>query len=138
MTNKNLDGAIEALEQASMVEPKLASAHALLGAIYLGRNQYDQAVERYRKVLALAPNDVPALNNLAYMLAVHQHAPQEALPLAERAISLVSNDPMIRDTLAWIQHLLERDQEALWSMQIAAAGAPNSAEIRWHASKLRK
>ena len=41
---------------------------------------------------------------------------------------------MLLDTLGWIQHLLGHEQDALASMRIAVAGAPNSAEVRWHAA----
>jgi len=132
MNRQNVDGAIEALEQATAAEPRLVADQSLLATLYLSRNQYDKAVERYRKVVEITPNDVMALNNLAYTLAVQQNSPQEALPFAQRAVALAAKEPVIRDTLAWVQHLLKDDAEAMSSARIASAGAPANADVRWH------
>jgi uncharacterized protein (TIGR03790 family) len=134
LARQDVAGAMQALEEATASEPRLAGPHALLAAFYTQRGEHDKAIDRYRTLLTLVPNHVVALNNLAYALAVHRQAPQEALPLAERATALVKNDPMLLDTLAWIYHLLERNDAALAPARLAVAGAPNSAEVRWHAA----
>ena len=134
LARQDVAGGIQALEEATASDPRLAGPHALLASFYTQKGEHDKAIDRYRTLLTLVPNDPVALNNLAYALAVHRHAPEEGLVLAQRATSLARNNPMLNDTLGWIQHLLGHEQDALASMRIALAGAPNSAEVRWHAA----
>ena len=70
------------------------------------------ASERYRIVLKTNPNNVAALNNLAYNLAVHQNALAEALPLARRAVAIAPSEGAVLDTLGWVEHLAGNDKEA--------------------------
>ncbi len=93
-----------------------------------------EAIEEYRGILAYAPNELLSLNNLAFMLAVNRHAPEEALPLAERAVTLSKGNPIILDSLGWIQHLLGKDDQAVRSLSTGIAAAPNVADLRWHAA----
>ena len=81
-------GAIVALETATDSEPRLTAAHLMLAVLYEEVNDYDRAIERYRRVLAVAPKEPVSLNNLAYALAVHKNAPAEALPIAQQAYGL--------------------------------------------------
>ena len=99
-------GAQRALEQATEAMPSLAGAQLQLGLLYEQAEEFTRAIERYRLVLKVEPNNAAALNNLAYGLAVRQSSPQEAKPLAEKAVALAPNDPNVADTLAWIEHLL--------------------------------
>jgi uncharacterized protein (TIGR03790 family) len=130
----NAAGARQALEEAGAADPRFTSAHILLGMVYQQEGAIDRAIEEYRGILAFAPNQATALNNLAYMLAVNRRAPQEALPLAERAVAITKGDPMILDTLGWIQHLLGKDDDAVKSLGIAVGVAPNIVDVRWHAA----
>ena len=59
-------------------------------ATYEEQKAYDKAIERYRLVLASKPGNLIALNNLAYVLAVHKNQPAEALGYAERAYTLLA------------------------------------------------
>ena len=75
-----------------------------------------------------------ALNNLAFELATHQNAAAEALPLAERALATAPQNPAFLDTVAWIEHLLGRNQAAIPRIALAARGAPANPGIRLHAA----
>jgi tetratricopeptide (TPR) repeat protein len=55
----------------------------LLAQSYEEAKEYDRAIDRYRKVLAVNPNEPIALNNLAYALAVRRGQPAEAVGYAE-------------------------------------------------------
>jgi uncharacterized protein (TIGR03790 family) len=134
MGRGNVSGAREAAEQAVAVDPHLTAAHIILAMEYQADGLLDKAIEHYRALISYLPNQVVALNNLAYILAVDKNLPLEGLPLAERAHAIAPKDPMMLDTLAWIQHLLKRDTEAVRSIQEAVAAAPGLAELRWHAA----
>jgi uncharacterized protein (TIGR03790 family) len=127
-------GTVRALEEATVIDPRLTAAHLLLAQAYDEARDYDKAIERYRKVLAVNPNDAAALNNLAYALAVRKGQPAEAIGYAERAMKLAPGNATIADTLGWIQHLLGRDTEAAQVLAGAVKGLPGNAEVRLHAA----
>jgi uncharacterized protein (TIGR03790 family) len=121
------------LERATELEPRLNVVHLALGSLYEQRGDYDKAMDRYRRVLATEPENVVALNNLAFALADHQHAPKEALPFAEKAFRL-SPDATIADTFGWIHHLLGNDASAAPLLERAVAGIPDNADVQLHAA----
>jgi uncharacterized protein (TIGR03790 family) len=123
------------LEEATDADPALAGTHAQLAAMYEEAGDYAKATERYRKILALNPDDVFATNNLAFLLAVRANAPTAALPLAERARKLAPNSPEAADTLGWILVLLGRPAEAIPVLADAMNGAPKSGEIALHLAR---
>jgi uncharacterized protein (TIGR03790 family) len=134
----DLTAAREALEKATALEPGLMGAQLLLADLYERAQAYDLAVARYRTVLESSPNDVMALNNLAYALSVRQNNPAEALPLAQKAYESLkgTKNAAIADTLGWIYHLLGRDDEAERLIVEAAQAAPRNAEITLHLAQI--
>src|SRR6185369_3724208 len=91
LTRGDVVGGRELLEKAVAAEPGLDSANLFLAGIYEQAAEYDKAAERYRAMLITHPNDVRALNNLAYLLVNRQGSPAEALPLADKAYRLASS-----------------------------------------------
>jgi len=152
-------GAREALKAAIAAEPRFLPARVELAVMDEREGNIDEAMRQYRAILTYSPNDPLALNNLAYALATHKHNPEEALPIAERATIAARTDPTLLggssilnyytlgtqrreplipyslDTLAWVQHLLGRDAEALKTLlQARAAGGVHTADMMWHAA----
>jgi uncharacterized protein (TIGR03790 family) len=121
------------LKRALEVEPRLTIANLHLATMYERRAEYDKAIAQYRAVIAVEPDNVLALNNLAYALAERQHQPKDALPLAEKAYRL-SQVPDIADTLGWIHHLLGDNAAAARWLEKAVTDAPNAIDIRIHAA----
>jgi len=93
----DLKGAREALEAVTVIEPGLNAAHFVLGGLYERNGEYDRAVERYRTILKTRPDDVRAMNNLAYILAVVKGELQDALILADRSYKLATDRNAILD-----------------------------------------
>jgi Tfp pilus assembly protein PilF len=122
----------QTLEQVVAIDAQLVSAHLALATVYDQAGEHDKAIERYRHVLTIEPNQVGALNNLAYALAVHRGTPGEALPLAQRAFTASNEAPLVADTLGWVFHLSGDRMQALRYTQMAAAGAPRIGEVRYH------
>jgi len=126
-------GARKALIEATTIDPRLVSVHQTLALGYEEEKDYDKAFERYRAILAVNPNDLIALNNLAYGLAVHSGQAASAIEYAERAYRLTSGRAVeIADTLAWVQHLMGRDAEALPILEKVVKAAPAGPEYRLH------
>jgi uncharacterized protein (TIGR03790 family) len=127
-------GAIEAFEKAIALAPKAAALHLMVADLEEKAEAYDAAMERYRQVLELQPNNIIALNNLAYALAVRGNQPAEALPFARKAASLAPGNGSILDTLGWVEHLLGNHEVAADIFRDAVRLAPADAEIRLHAA----
>ena len=98
LLHADLPGAAHALETVTTIEPALNAAHFVLATIYDASGQYDQAIERYHMILETAQNDVRALNNIAYALAVNKKQPKDALPFALKAYS-IAHDTNVELTL---------------------------------------
>jgi uncharacterized protein (TIGR03790 family) len=128
------EGGRAALEEATALDDRLTPAHLQLALIYEQAGEDELARQRYRVVLAQSPNDVVALNNLAYSLATRMDRAAEALPLAERAHTLSRGNPSVADTLGWINHLLGRHQEASRLMAAVAKAGPKDPEMRLRAA----
>jgi uncharacterized protein (TIGR03790 family) len=127
-------GARKALEQATDAMPSLTAAQLQLALLYEQAGDFTLAADRYRIVIKADPKNAVALNNLAYGLAVRQKMPQEARPLAQRAVAIAPNEPTLADTLAWIEYLLRNYGEAARLIAPAARALPGNAEVRLHAA----
>ena len=129
----NKVGAREPLQAAVALVPNMVRAHHLLGALYLGAGERDQAIATYKTILDHDRNDAIALNNLSYSLAVHKNDPVTALPLARRAFELVKTVET-GDTLGWVLHLTgDSPGAAVIYTQIVRARI-SSAEVLLHAA----
>jgi Tfp pilus assembly protein PilF len=131
---QDLAGLRQLLEEATARDKRLGPATLTLALLYEQGAEYDKAIERYRQVLEIQPDNVVALNNLAYALAVRRKTPKEALPLAEKAYGLAGRNPTVADTLGFIAHLAGDDRRAKGLLAEAIQGAPQIANIRIHAA----
>ena len=86
----------------------------------------------YLDVLEISPNNIAALNNLAWSL--RNDNPDEALDYILRASDLAPDNPAVLDTLAFIEHLNGDNESAQQNIQRALAGAPDEMSIRYHAA----
>jgi len=114
-------------------QPKDVAVRLYLAEDDLRRKDLPAAAKGYREVLALAPDNVLALNNLAWTLG--EMKDPGALGFAEKAYSLAPRSPAIADTLGWL--LVERGdaKRGIELLAQAAAAAPDALEIRMHYAK---
>jgi protein O-mannosyl-transferase len=93
-----------------------------------------EAIQQYRQALALEPDLVPALNNLAWILAADAEASNrngaEAVRLAERACALTDRQvPVVMGTLAASYAEAGRFKEAIAAAQQARALAQAAGQV---------
>jgi uncharacterized protein (TIGR03790 family) len=131
---QDMAGVRQLLEQATARHNRLGGASLTLGLLYEQSGEFDKAIERYRRVLDIQPNNLLALNNLAYSLATRRNAAQEALPLAEKAYALANKNPSLIDTLAWVVHLTGDNRRAKALYADALQAGPQIATIHFHAA----
>mgnify|MGYP000577697859 CR=1 FL=1 len=104
-----------------------------LATAYVIDKQNKNAVINYEKVLSLQPDNIVALNNLAWMYG--QENNPRALELAEKAYPLQSESPGIIDTYGWILLKNNKTAEALIMLKQAAKKLPGVPEVQYHYAK---
>ncbi len=110
--------------------PKDSALRFVIAERALQEGRYADAANHYRALVDMLPEDTKALNNLAWALA-ELKAPG-ALAYAEKAYSLDPNDPNIQDTYGWQLLGAGKTERAVQLLKRASAGAPQSADIRFH------
>lgn len=105
---------------------------SLLAGAYQEHGKLDKAVEQYQQVVKNHPNDVAALNNLAW--SSHMLGKADALDYAKRAYDLAGDNPAVADTFGWLLVETGNTDRGLALLQQAVAKAPQIAEIRYHLS----
>lgn len=71
------------------------AAQTYLAILYEESCEHGKAIERYRSILQVTPDNPVVLDNLAYSLAAHEGEPTEALPLAARHMSWPARAPTL-------------------------------------------
>lgn len=96
--------ALEHLQAARRLSPNDATILVQLAAAHRAQGDFEPAMKTYGEILGADPNNLDALNSLAWILATHPtpglRNGTRAVELAEKARSLVDNQPEILDTLA--------------------------------------
>jgi tetratricopeptide (TPR) repeat protein len=113
------DAARNAPEDPSLLIP-LAVLRGLEG-------RYDDAETIYRQILRRDAKHVPALNNLAWLLALKFNKGTEAESLIEQAISIAGPIPALLDTRAVVRMSMNQGDRAVEDLREANAQNPTAA-----------
>ncbi|MEH6561781.1 MAG: tetratricopeptide repeat protein, partial [Marinobacter sp.] len=128
---------IEGLTESWLNEaPQNLAAHLARADWLMANNQETVAENHYEQVLAQQPNNVAALNNLAWILREENR--DRALKLAQKASEIAPNSPAVLDTYGWILHLSGKHKEARTTIEKALALAPDNEEIGAHLKTVKK
>ena len=102
LADGKLDAAHETLTAGILNrEPRNANALLLLATIEERAGRPLDAIDYYERVIQNDPANVPALNNLAYLLADTGKDPDRALALAQKVKELMPENATIDDTIGW-------------------------------------
>lgn len=106
-------------------QPLLAQA-----IVHKGANEPRKAIARYEEALALNPDSLEALNNMAWIKFTLQD--DDAESIAERAARLYPSNPLVLDTYGWILYHNKRYKIAQEVLARASKLAPENDDIRQH------
>jgi tetratricopeptide (TPR) repeat protein len=98
-----------------------------------GHSQEAEAL--YRSVLAEAPGETEALNNLASLLAFHDGPREEALSLINRALDGSDHYPPLLDTRALVYLQMNQPERAITDLQRILASSPNYPIVHFHLAR---
>jgi len=82
--------------------------------------QRQKAIEEFKEVIKLDPNNAHALNSLAYIYALEGKNLEEAEEMVEKALSGDPDNPAYIDTLGWIYFKQGKYEAALQKLIVAA------------------
>ena len=99
----------------------------------LVRGDLDAARQGYETVIRLMPDNVIALNNLAWLL--WQKKDSAALAMVERAYRIAPDHPAVLDTYGVILSESGKTDEGIRLMRKALAAAPNSHDLQLNLAK---
>ena len=108
-------------------DPKSVTLQIQLADLHDLRGQFREAEDLYRKVLRQEPDNVMALNNLAWLLAQRAGKGGEALPLINRAIDQLGPRAELLDTRAVVYLALGRSAAAVADLERATGDGPTPA-----------
>jgi Flp pilus assembly protein TadD len=118
------DEALEHFQRAAMINRNDVEVLSELGIAFLRRGDVQPALAVYEQLLLVEPDNVPALNNLAWFAAAHPDPAfrnaSRAVTLAQRACELTAHkDPGNLDTLAAAYAEAGRFDQAVSTAQAA-------------------
>ncbi len=124
ITEGKIDSARTTLNTVIKQQPQNERAHLMLAtAEYNARNK-QAALAQFRSVLDLNPDDVPAVNAVAYLMASSN--PEEALKYAEHAMELAPSDPSVQDTIGWVYYQKRVYGKAVEYLAMSVAKDPSA------------
>ena len=116
------------IREALGQRPGGASVFVALGEVLDLQGRYADAVTAYRQALQRDSHNVLALNNLAWLLALHADRAAEGLEMINRAIAVTGPVADLLDTRAVVYLLLGQANAAVQDLESAAAEAPSAVQ----------
>lgn len=103
----------------------------ILAGLLLEHNDRSAAARAYETVLADEPNQIIALNNLAW-LRLEAGQVDSAVELARKAYAIAPKQASVGDTLGWALVQSGHDADAVSILRAAHAEAPTDEQIHLH------
>lgn len=128
----NRDGAMENASMAVFLNPTDPMLLAHHGDLLLAAKRPAEAIEVYRRVLRIRPDDPRVLNNLAFTLIELNKELPAALDLAKESVNQLPGRVFNLDTLAWAYYKNGQLNEAFETIREVRASASGAAEIEFH------
>jgi predicted Zn-dependent protease len=118
-------------------DPESVDLLCAVAAFRVAERRDNEAVDLFRQVVKLAPNNVLALNNLATLLGEVSGAHDEAIRTIDRAIQIAGRRPALLDTKGTILLLQGRHADAVECLAEAVAGEAKDPRYYFHLAAAR-
>jgi tetratricopeptide (TPR) repeat protein len=128
----DLPKALTSFQQADALAPRDPLVAAALADVMRASGHNAEAVQGYRRVLSMEPDNANAMNNLAYTLLDTGGAADEAQKLAERALEKSPRSPNFADTLGMVYLKKNLDDSALQVFSGLTQRFPDNPVFRYH------
>jgi Flp pilus assembly protein TadD len=125
-------GAVEAFKKARELAPTSYLPVLELALLYNRVGRDEEARKTYEEVIKLQPDNVEALNNLAYLKADSGVDLDQALAYAQRAQQKRPNDPNVTDTLALIYIRKNLTDDSLRMLRDLVSKKPDNPTFHLH------
>jgi tetratricopeptide (TPR) repeat protein len=129
---ENFTQAEQVLKQLISAWPDYYPAVFALGVQKDAAGDKSQAKELYEKTLKINSQYIPALNNLAYLLAENFKDLKGALELSIKAYRQMPSSPEIMDTLGYVLLKNGRFKEAIPLLEKAHTAIPENSSVHLH------
>jgi tetratricopeptide (TPR) repeat protein len=120
----DLARAEQIIQDALRRKPESLDIQVSLADLRDAQGRYDDAKQIYRAVIGRNPRHQMALNNLAWLLALHEGNGQEALKLIDTAIDAAGPVPNLLDTRGVVRLAAGQGEQAVGDLSEAVAQAP--------------
>ena len=111
----------------------LITAYSLLADLYYEKKESKTAFSYYNKVLKVNPNEIGALNNYAYYMALEGKNLKKAYQMSKKTVEAEPDNPTYLDTFGWILFLMDKPLEAKAQFKHALLyGGTENADILDH------
>jgi tetratricopeptide (TPR) repeat protein len=132
LSANKLPDALRELKVLHTKNPRDVTPMAISGLIHQQQNDFSKARDDYEEALAVNPNLIVPLNNLAYIYSEQLNDLARAAKLAGKAHELAPSQPSISDTLGWILYKQGDYQHALELLQETAPKLSDNSEFQFH------
>jgi tetratricopeptide (TPR) repeat protein len=133
---KDAEASAAEAERLSSSDEEREGVAFIQGSIYERQKKYEQAEERFKKVLAADSQNAMVLNYLGYMLADRGVRLQEALGLIKKAVELDPQNGAYLDSLGWAYFRLGENDLAEEFLRKATLRNPNDPTIQDHLAEI--
>jgi tetratricopeptide (TPR) repeat protein len=124
--------AINGLESAIKANPDNLSAYLSIARIYVQGKEYKKVMETCKRVLARKPELWVASNDLAFLMAESGGNLDEALAMAQKALTQRSAGPSVLDTVGWIYYKKGDAAKAIEYLERARARTADDPSMNYH------
>jgi tetratricopeptide (TPR) repeat protein len=112
-------------------DPRILEATSQLAQAYQRTDRVPLAIELFKKVLAVAPDDVAALTNLGLAYSQMQQA-KDAVPVLQRAVALAPGSVTAHQDLAAAYVQLSQYADAAEELRAALKVAPDLPQLHYN------
>lgn len=124
----NFDQALLAFQQMLKTYPSTPFLHYAYGSALIFRSRYPEAEAQLREETRLTPNSAQPFMRLA-VVGLKTHRAQDALPMAERAVTLAPQSALAHEILGRVFSELGKNDQAAKEFKTAEGLKPEKPDI---------